>query len=687
MSEVIRKVQKRDGTIVDFDKDRITNAIFKAALAVGGKDRKTAERLSDEVVKVLEQKYAGKIPTVEEIQDVVEKVLIERGHAKTAKAYILYRKQHEAIREAKSTFLEVEKVVDGYLNQSDWRVKENSNSGYSLSGLLLHIGGAVIANYTLNSIYPKEVASAHKEGDLHIHDLGLGITGYCAGWSLPQLLTEGFNGVPGKVASKPPAHLDTALLQMVNFLGTLQNEWAGAQAFNSVDTYLAPFVRKDKLSYKQVKQAIQTFVFNLNIASRWGGQTPFTNITLDWTVPEDLRDKHAIIAGQMQGRTYEEYQDEIDLINRAFLEVMMEGDMNGRPFTFPIPTYSLSRDFDWENGNSEALFEMTAKYGLPYFQNFINSDLKPSDVRSMCCRLRLDLRELRRNVTGGLFGSSDSTGSVGVVTINMPRLGYLSRDEDRFFEMLRYMMELAKISLEVKREVVTKNMENGLLPYSKRYLGTLRNHFSTIGLVGMNEACLNLLGCSIVEKEGRDFAIKTLKFMRGVIQEFQEETGNLYNLEATPAEGTSYRLAKIDKQKYPDIITAGENAPYYTNSTSLPVNSGLDLIEAVRHQEDLQVLYTGGTVLHVFLGESLEDGGSCRNLLKKLSHNSRLPYFTVTPTYSICPDHGYITGEYPVCPSCGKTTEVYSRVVGYFRPVSNWNIGKKEEFRQRIEFN
>jgi anaerobic ribonucleoside-triphosphate reductase len=686
MSGIIKKVRKRDGSVVDFDKERITDAIFAAAVEVGGKDRRTAERLSDEVMKILEERYAERIPSVEDIQDIVEKVLIERGHARTAKAYILYRKQHEELRKVKSTFLEVERLVDDYVGMQDWRVRENSNMGYSLSGLLFHIATSVVANYTLDRIYPMEIADAHTNGDMHVHDLGMGVCGYCAGWSLGQLLAEGFNGVPGKVASKPPAHLDTALLQMANFVGTLQNEWAGAQAFNSVDTLLAPFVRKDGLSYRQVKQTMQTFVFNLNISSRWGGQTPFTNITLDLTVPEDLAGQHVVVGGNLGEDTYADYTEEMEMINRALMEVMTRGDMNGRPFTFPIPTFSLTKDFEWDNGISSALFEMTAKYGLPYFQNFINSNLRPSDVRSMCCHLMLDLAELRRNVTGGLFGSGDSTGSVGVVTINMPRLGYLSRDEDEFFERLGYVMELARISLEAKREMVAKNMDNGLLPFTKRYLGTLNNHFSTIGLVGMNEACLNLLKCSIADEEGKKFAVKTLKFMLGHIQRFQKETGNIYNLEATPAEGVSYRLARIDKRKYPDIITAGERAPYYTNSTCLPVNSGLDLISALKHQEELQTLYTGGTVFHMFIGESLEDGESCMNLVRKVAHNTRLPYFTVTPTYTICDDHGFIPGEYPKCPSCGKDTEVYSRVVGYFRPVKNWNVGKQEEFRQRIEY-
>ncbi len=686
MSEIIKKVRKRDGRIVDFDQERITKAIFAAAVEVGGRDRRTAERLSDEVVKILEQEYVGKVPSVEGVQDIVEKVLIERGHAKTAKAYILYRRQHDEMRKLKSTFLEVENIVDDYLGGRDWRVRENSNMGFSYSGLLFHVATSVVANYTLDKIYTMEVADAHTNGDMHIHDLGSGIVGYCAGWSLRQLLAEGFNGVPGKVSSNPPAHLDTALLQMANFIGSLQNEWAGAQAFNSVDVLLAPFVRRDLLSYRQVRQAMQTFVFNLNIASRWGGQTPFTNITLDLTVPDDLAGQHVTIGGRLGDKTYEEYTEEMEMINNALMDVMMEGDMSGRPFTFPIPTFSLTKDFEWDNGISSALFEMTAKYGLPYFQNFINSDLRPSDVRSMCCHLMLDLAELRRNVTGGLFGSGDSTGSVGVVTMNMPRLGYLSRGEDEFFEKLEHVMELARISLETKREIVKRNMENGLLPFSKRYLGTVNNHFSTIGLVGMNEACLNLIGSSIATDEGKKFAVNTLKFMLGRIQHFQEETGNIYNLEATPAEGVSYRLAKIDKRKYSEVITAGEKAPYYTNSTTLPVNSGLDMIDALRHQEELQTLYTGGTVHHIFLGESLEDGKSCMNLVRKVAHNTRLPYFTVTPTYTICDDHGFIPGEYPKCPSCGKATEVYSRVVGYYRPVRNWNVGKQEEFRQRIEY-
>jgi len=682
----ISKIRKRDGRTVDFDQEKITKAVWAAAQAVGGRDRSLAERLSDQVVAILEQRFPAKTPTVENVQDIVEKVLIEDGHARTAKAYILYRKQHETLRKIKTTFLEVERIVSDYLSQVDWRVRENSNIGYSMSGLLMHVAGSVVANYTLDRIYPMEVADAHRNGDIHLHDLYFGITGYCAGWSLSKLLCEGFNGVPGIVESKPAKHLDTALLQMVNFIGTLQNEWAGAQAFNSIDTYLAPFVRKDKLDYQEIKQAIQKFVFNLNIASRWGGQSPFTNLTLDWVVPDDLKKQPVVLGGKLLEETYDDYQKEMNLINKAFIEVLTEGDMNGRPFTFPIPTYNLTRDFDWETENARLLLEMTAKYGLAYFSNFINSDLNPSDIRSMCCRLRLNLRQLDRNITGGLFGSGDSTGSVGVVTINVPRIAYLSKNKDDFFHRLEYLMGLAKISLEMKREIVEKNMQGGLLPYTKRYLGTLKNHFSTIGPVGMNEACLNLLGKDIASEEGKSFAVETLKFMKAKLSDFQEETSHIYNLEAVPAEGTSYRLARIDRRKYPDIITAGKEVPYYTNSTLLPVNETEDVIEALEHQEELQTLYTGGTVFHIFLGERVSSGEAVMRLLKKVAYNTKLPYFTITPTYSICSDHGYLVGEHLRCPTCGKETEVYSRVVGYFRPVRNWNEGKQEEFRQRVEY-
>jgi len=581
--------------------------------------------------------------------------------------------------------LDVEKTVEDYINQADWRLRENSNVGFSFSSMFLRVAGEAMEKYTLMKVYPEEISRAHINGDLHIHNLSMGIVGYCAGWAIQDILLEGFNGVPAKTESFPPKHLSTALLQIANFVGTLQNEWAGAQAYNSLDTYLAPYVRIDKLDYKEVKQEIQQFIYNLNISSRWGGQTPFTNVTFDLKVPDDLKDKPAIYAGKLLDNTYADFQPEMDMINRAFADVMVEGDMRGRVFTFPIPTYNITRDFDWDSEVSDSLFEMTAKYGNPYFQNFVKSDLNPKEIRAMCCRLRLDLRELYRRV-GGFFGYQDKTGSVGVVTLNMPRIGYLAKDEAEFFERLENLMMLAKDSLEIKRKVVLENINKGLLPFTKRYLGTLRWHFSTIGLIGMNEACLNFLGTSIATKEGKDFAIKVLKFMRDRTLEFQEETGNIYNLEATPAEGTSHRLARIDKKNYPDIVTAGEKVPYYTNSTQLPVNYTDDLFEALRHQDDLQVLYTGGTVFHVFVGERITDAEACKLLVKRIAENFRLPYYTITPTFSVCIDHGYINGEQFKCPQCGRLTEVYSRVVGYLRPVQNWNEGKREEYRQRLEY-
>ncbi|MEM1689898.1 MAG: ribonucleoside triphosphate reductase [Candidatus Hadarchaeales archaeon] len=674
-----KKVRKRGGRLQDFDPEKITRGIFRAAQDVGGTDRRLAEMITREVLEKLPKE---EIVDTRTIGDIVEKVLIERGHAKTAKAYILYRRHREELHRLRLTSLEVERLVDEYIGRIDWRVNENANVPVSMSGLEHHVAGVVISNYTLSRVYPLEISDAHVNGDYHIHDLYRGITGYCAGWSLPKLLQEGFNGVPHRVSSKPPKHLDTALLQMVNFIGTLSNEWAGAMAFNSVDTLLAPFVRKDKLDYKHVKQAIQTFVFNLNVTTRFGGQTPFTNITLDLTIPEDLANQPAIVGGE-PWEPYGDFQEEANMINRAFLEVFMEGDADGRPMTFPIPTYGITKDFEWDSDLADLLFEMTSKYGLAYFSNFISSDLRLSDVRSMCCRLRLDLRELRNKVAGGLFGAADATGSVGVVTINLPRIGYLSRNEDEFFERLSYIMELAKKSLEIKRTLVERNMQNGLLPYTLRYLGTLENHFSTIGLVGMHEACLNLLGVGIDTQEGHEFAIKVLDFMRERISDFQEETGHLFNLEATPAESTSYRLALIDKQKYPQIKTSGSKTPYYTNSTQLPVNYKMTLAEVVKHQEPLQVRYTGGTVLHVFVGEEAPDKNGCKVLIRRIFEKSRLPYVTITPTFSICPDHGYMRGKYYNCPKCGKQAEVYSRIVGYFRPVQDWNAGKKEEFEER----
>lgn len=681
----IKKVRKRDGRLADFGQNKITEAIWKAAQATGGTDKSIAEKLSEEVTEKLEKQYANKIPSVEEIQDAIEKVLIERGHAKTSKAYILYREKHKELRDAKQLLMDSQEIVRDYIAKEDWRVYENANTSYSLSGLLWHSAGTVMAYYGLNYIYPKEIGNAHVNGDLHLHNLSMSLAGYCAGWSLRQLLHEGFNGVPNKIESNPPKHLRSAVGQMINFIGTLQNEWAGAQAFNSFDTYLAPYIRADKLSYKEVKQAIQEFIFNINVASRWGGQTPFTNITLDLTPPEDLKQQSVTLGGKLLNTVYSDYQDEIGMINKAFIECMIEGDAKGRVFTFPIPTYNITKDFDWNSEIADLLFEMTAKYGLPYFQNFIGSDLQPSDVRSMCCHLRLDLTELRRNATGGLFGSGESTGSIGVVTINMPRIGFLSKEEDQFFGRLDQMMYLAKQSLEIKRKIVQRNLENWLLPYSKRYLGTLKNHFSTIGLVGMNEACMNFLGKGIATKEGQEFAIKTLKFMRERLSEYQKETGNLYNLEATPAEGTSYRLARKDKQLYPQIFAEGKNNPYYTNSTSLPVDYTNDLLFTLKHQEPLQTLYTGGTVLHAFLGERIESK-QANLLVKKMAYNSTLPYFTLTPTFSICPEHGYLSGKQEKCPKCSRETEVYSRVVGYLRPVRDWNLGKQDEWKDRKMF-
>ena len=645
----ITKIKKRDGKIVPFDQNRITEVIWRAAQAVGGQDRELAEMLSNEVIEMLKERFRHKIPSVEEAQDVIEKVLVENGHAKTAKAFILYREQRKKVRDMQELLLNVGNLVDTYTSKTDWRVRENANMGFSFSGLTWHVAGSVMAFYALNQVYPKEIAQAHINGDFHIHDLSASIAGYCAGWSLRQLLHEGYNGVPGRVQSKPPKHLRSALGQMMNFLGTLQHEWAGAQAFSSFDTYLAPFVRNDGLNYKEVKQMIQEFVFNLNVGSRWGCQTPFTNITLDWRVPVDLKNEYVTIGGKLQKSVYGDYQKEMNIVNRAFIDVMIEGDRNGRVFTFPIPTYNITKDFDWDSENSDLLFQMTGKYGLPYFQNFVNSELKPTDVRAMCCRLQLNLKELRRK-TGGLFGFGESTGSLGVVTINMPKIGYLSKDENMFFERLEKIMILAKNSLEIKRKIINNNFNKRLLPYTQRYLGHLNHHFSTIGLNGMNEACLNFFGKGISTKEGKAFAIKTLKFMRNKLVEFQNETGHIYNLEATPAEGTSYRLARIDKKNYPNIITSGKAAPFYTNSTQLPVNQTTDMFEALKHQEDIQVLYTGGTVFHGFVGENIDDGEAVAMLVKRVAHKFRLPYFTVSPTFSVCPVHGYISGKHFHCP-------------------------------------
>ena len=676
----ITQIKKRDGAIVLFNQKRIADAIFKAARAVGGHDRRTAEKLSDEVVELLNKKFEGKVPGIENIQDVVEKVLIESGHAKVAKAYILYRSTKSKIREKDAVFLEIGKTMDEYLGKSDWRVKENSNSGFYVGGLILYASGKMTANYWLNKIYPKEVKEAHMNGDLHKHHLSM-FTGYSAGWSMKQLLEEGFGGVPGQLKTTPAKHLDTIIGQMVNFLGTMQNEWAGAQALSSVDTYLAPFVKKDNMDFKQVKQKMQNLLFHLATPSRWGTQTPFLNFTFDWVVPEDMKNNKVIVAGKELDFTYGECQKEMDIVNKAFIQCMIEGDASGRVFTFPIPTYNITRNFNWDSENADLLFEMTAKYGIPYFQNFVNSDLKPTDVRSMCCRLQLDLRELRKK-TGGLFGSGENTGSIGVVTINLPRIGYLSKTEEEFFIKLGDLMDVGKNSLEIKRQIIDKQMESGLLPYTKRYLGNLNHHFSTIGLNGMNECCLNFLNKDIGTVEGKEFAEKVLDFMREKLSNYQEKTGNIYNLEATPAEGTSYRFAKIDVGRYSDIITAGKDEPFYTNSSLLPVEHTDDIFDVLDHQDSLQTKYTGGTVVHGFMGERI-DAETCKKLVKKVAHSYRLPYFTISPTFSVCEDHGYIKGEMHECPTCGKVTEVYSRVVGYLRPVTYWNKGKREEFNFR----
>ncbi len=679
-------VKKRDGRSMRFEEEKILRAIEKAAHATGEFGVTEIRSVTKHVANVICSLSEGKdIIPIEEIQDVVERTLMAEGYFKTAKAYILYREKRRSARESSSVVVDVQKTIREYLDRSDWRVNANANQGYSLGGLILNASGKLIANYWLNAVYSERVREAHRSGDMHIHDLDM-FSGYCAGWSLRQLLEEGFNGVPGKTESAPPKHLETAVSQMVNFLGTLQNEWAGAQAFSSFDTYLAPFIKKDHLSYREVKQCVQQFVFNLNVPSRWGTQTPFTNITLDWVCPPDMKEKYPVIGGEDMPFTYGECQKEMDMINRAYIEVMTAGDAKGRIFTFPIPTYNITKEFDWDSQNAQALFEMTAKFGTPYFQNFINSPLNPSDVRSMCCRLQLDLRELRAR-GGGLFGSAEMTGSVGVVTINLARIGFLAKTKHEFLERLGKLMEIAKESLEVKRKVVEENIERGLLPYTKRYLPSLHNHFATIGLNGMNEACENFLKKDIASKEGRAFTLEVLDFMRKTLSDVQEETGNLYNLEATPAEGTTYRFAKEDQKRFPDMKQHGpKSAPYYTNSTHLPVGYTDDPLEALDHQDELQTRYTGGTVLHLFLGERVRDWKTCREFVKKVAMRYRLPYFTVTPTFSICPTHGYLVGENPHCPTCRAACEVWSRIVGYFRPVSEWNTGKKSEYTDRTEY-
>lgn len=680
-------VRKRNGSVVDFQLDKITTAIRKAFDATDTQyTEDVLEKISLRVVADFQKKIDDQTIFIEDIQDSVEKILVDLGFSQVAKAYILYRKQREKMRQFDSSILNFASTVNNYLEQRDWRVNENSTVTYSIGGLILHNSGTITANYWLSEIYDAQIGEAHRNGDIHIHDLSM-LSGYCAGWSLKQLIEEGLGGVMGKVSSKPARHLSTLANQMVNFLGILQNEWAGAQAFSSFDTYLAPFVKIDKLDFEEVKQSIQSFVFGVNTPSRWGTQSPFSNITLDWVVPKKLKDEPALVGGKPQSFTYGDCQKEMDIINRAFLEILQEGDANGRGFQYPIPTYNITKDFDWDNPNTELLFKITSKYGTPYFQNFINSDLDPDDVRSMCCRLQLDKRELRRR-GGGLFGSDEFTGSIGVVTINLPRIAYLSENEKDFFSKLSKMMDIAKRSLEVKREVIEKLNDEGLYPYTKRYLKNFDNHFSTIGLIGMNETTLNArwLNKPLYKEQSRSFAIKVLDFMRDKIATYQEETGHLYNLEATPAESTTYRLAKVDRERYPGIITAGDETPYYTNSSHLPVDFDGDMFTALGNQEDLQAKYTGGTVFHTFLGEKISDWKVTRNLVEKIATNYRIPYFTISPTYSICPDHGYITGEHYECPHCGKTAEVYSRITGYYRPVQHWNRGKKEEFKHRKEY-
>ena len=658
--DFIKSVVKRSGEIAPYDRKKIESAIGKAIHAVEKNlDPNRAASLTDLVEERIRLQMAGNrahsIPAIEEIQDIVESVLIENKEVEIAKAYILYRARHEAVRDTKNLMLDINKTMDGYLAQSDWRVNENANVNFSLGGLILHNSGTITANYWLNNIYSKEVADAHKHASFHIHDLSM-FSGYCAGWSLRQLIQEGLGGVTDKITSKPAKHLSTLVNQIVNFLGILQNEWAGAQAFSSFDTYLAPFVKADNLSEQQVRQCIQSYVYGVNTPSRWGSQAPFTNITLDWTCPEDLKNKKAIVGGKEQDFTYGDCQEEMNIINRQFIKIMLEGDAEGRGFGYPIPTYNITKDFDWDSENAKLLFEMTSQYGTPYFQNFINSDLDPSDVRSMCCRLRLDKRELRKR-GGGLFGSDEFTGSLGVVTINLPQIGYLAKTQEEFYKRLDYLMDLAKESLCVKRKVIQKLYDGGLFPYTKRYIKTLNNHFNTIGLCGMNECCLNFLGCDITTSKGKQFAEEILTHMRQRMSDYQEKTGELFNLEATPAESTSYRLARHDKEQYPDIITSGTTDPYYTNSSQLPVDYTTDIFEALDHQEALQTKYTGGTVFHTFVGEQIKDWKNCQNLVRTVFTNYKIPYLTISPVYSICPIHGYLSGEHFECPKCKAEKE------------------------------
>ena len=685
------KVIKRDGAVTDFNIAKISSAISKAFDALNKETHPTViDLLALKVTSDFEGKIKDGLIAVEDIQDSVESVLSQAGYADVAKAYILYRKQREKVRNMKSTILDYKELVDSYVKVSDWRVKENSTVTYSVGGLILSNSGAITANYWLSEVYDEEIANAHRNGDIHLHDLSM-LTGYCAGWSLKQLIQEGLGGVPGKITSSPASHLATLCNQMVNFLGIMQNEWAGAQAFSSFDTYLAPFVKADNLSYREVKKCIESFIFGVNTPSRWGTQAPFSNITLDWTVPNDLAELNAIVGGKEMPFKYKDCKKEMDMVNKAFIETMIEGDANGRGFQYPIPTYSITRDFDWsDTENNRLLFEMTAKYGTPYFSNYINSDMEPSDIRSMCCRLRLDLRELRKK-SGGFFGSGESTGSIGVVTINMPRIAYLAEDEADFYRRLDKLMDISARSLSVKRTVITKLLNEGLYPYTRRYLGTFENHFSTIGLIGMNEVGLNAkwLRADMTHEKTQQFTKEVLDHMRERLSDYQEEYGDLYNLEATPAESTTYRFAKHDVAQFPDIITAAKDGgtPYYTNSSHLPVSFSEDIFEALDIQDDLQTRYTSGTVFHAFLGEKLPDWTSTASLVRKIAENYKLPYYTISPTYSVCKDHGYIPGEHFTCPECGGQTEVYSRITGYYRPVQNWNDGKAQEFKDRTVYN
>ncbi len=689
----MQRIVKRDGRVVSFDEAKITTAIWKALREVGEGDELAAKELSFLVTGLLNERFANDLPTVEEIQDLVEEVLIEAGYVRTAKAYIIYRKQHADLRQVRGLISEIP-LVEDYLNDRDWRVRENSNMSFSLQGLNTHITERVITHYWLNKIYPQEIRRRHEQGEFHIHDLGT-LGAYCVGWDLHNLLLRGFRGVRGKVESRPAKHFRVALLQVVNFMYTLQGESAGAQAFSNLDTYLAPFIRADRLTYNEIKQNLQEFVYNMNVPTRVGFQTPFTNVTLDLEVPAYMRGEPVVVDGRLQDSVYSDYQHEMDLFNRAFAEVMTAGDMRGRPFTFPIPTYNITEEFNWDNENLTSVWEMTAKYGIPYFSNFIGSDMRPEDARSMCCRLRIDNRTLRKR-GGGLFGANPLTGSIGVVTINLPRLGYLARNKDEFFDRLGESMDFAKDSLIIKRKTLEALTDKGLYPYSRFYLETVkqsaggywRNHFSTIGLIGMNEAVLNLLGVSLAEESGRDFAVSTLDFMRDKLSAFQEETSEIFNLEATPAEGASYRLAKKDVERYPDIRIYNREAyggeiPYYTNSTQLPVGATTDLFAALKLQDPLQARYTGGTVFHAFLGERAPSAEGAKRLVQRIAKGFHLPYYTITPTFSICPEHGYITGEVTECPTCGAHTEIYSRIVGYLRPVEQCNDRKSAEFADR----